>query len=255
VCVCPLCSSSRLSSSFTLHWSNLNTRLWVSESRADFWSTSSSPVSASDAIIGSSFGLVSEKLLRFDLSTITSALIELKIWRMRGLITDQMQGSFSFWNFAVLCERERRNFLSRPIKPFSVTCMILMLLFYDLLNCVSSAVESSCASSPGWSHDVVLLRMIVHNPDMFFGNLPVRSFLHEIFCSSSHLSCSPSCRFSFLCRNILCLDLFQIFWGRYLWELYNLGCSRVLKNQPHFMINSACWRYEDLVFGGFVVVC
>lgn len=54
-----------------------------------------------------------------------------------------------------------------------------MLLFYDLLNCVSSAVESSCASSPGWSHDVVLLRMIVHNPDMFFGNLPVRSFLQS----------------------------------------------------------------------------
>ncbi len=135
VCVCSLslCSSSRLSSFFTLHWSNLNTRLWVSESRADFWSTISSPVSASDATIGSSFGLVSEKLLRFDLSTIKSALIELKIWRMRKFITDQLQGSFSFWNFAVFCVWERRNFLLRPIKPFSVTCMILMLLFCDLL--------------------------------------------------------------------------------------------------------------------------
>lgn len=233
MCVCvssslSLCSSSRLSSSFTLHWSNLNTRLWVSESRADFWSTSSSPVSASDAIIGSSFGLVSEKLLRFDLSTITSALIELKIWRMRELITDQLQGSFSFWNFAVLCVREKEfSFATHQTIFCDMHDSHVVVLWAAR---VSSAVESSCASSPGWSHDVVLLRMIVHNPDMFFGNLPVRSFLHEIFCSSSHLSCSPSCRLFFLCRNILCLDLFQIFWGRYLWELYNLGCSRVLKN-------------------------
>jgi hypothetical protein len=79
----------------------------VFESRDDFWSTSSNPVSASDATIGSSFGLVSEKLLPFDLSTIKSALIELKIWRMREFITDQLQGSFSFWNFAVFCVREK----------------------------------------------------------------------------------------------------------------------------------------------------